>query len=170
MIGVIDNQFNLKIMTMAGDYSMVEMRMYKDINKRQVEALERAIRDADMREVEHVQYATELVGQIEALEQVACAIQLQIRSMNHDIDCITIKQMEYLIAEAMKSKDAEIATLKQRIDVLEKIVNPMPDYDYNEYANRIAPFKQELIIAGRMMSKMHLGRSRLPVATIVTKQ
>ncbi len=79
-------------------------------------------------------------------------------------------RIEYLISEAIKPKDDEIAALKQRIEVLEKAVNPMPDYDYEMYANHIAPFKDELIIAGRMMSKMYIGRSRLPVATIVSKQ
>ncbi len=66
-------------------------------------------------------------------------------------------------------RDAEIDKLKHRVEVLEKAVNPMPDYDYKEYTRRIAPFKDELIIAGRMMSKMYLGRSRLPVATIVSQ-
>ncbi len=48
--------------------------------------------------------------------------------------------------KAMKDdRDAEIDKLKHRVELLEKAVNPMPDYEL--YANRIAPFKQELIIA-----------------------
>ncbi len=71
--------------------------------------------------------------------------------------------------KSTNDRDAEIAELKHRVEILEKAVNPMPDYDYKEYASRIAPFKHELVIAGRMMSRIHLGRSRLPVATIVAE-
>ncbi len=103
--------------------------------------------------------------------QMIASTQMQVEILkNNQAQVITEEHISNMIAEAMKPKDDEIAALKQRIEVLEKAVNPMPDYDYEMYANHIAPFKDELIIAGRMMSKMYLGRSRLPVATIVSKQ
>ncbi len=171
IMDTIDNQFNLK--TMTGYYSTTETELR--LCKSQLSAFERALKDADMREKESIGYATDIAyrvgsleslnaivisnnnkleSRIEALEQAAHAAQLQVHTMNLHIEHLGRNN----------------TILKQRIEVLEKAVNPMPDYDYEMYANHIAPFKDELIIAGRMMSKMYLGRSRLPVATIVSKQ
>ncbi len=57
--------------------------------------------------------------------------------------------------KAMKDdRDAEIDKLKHRVELLEKAVNPMPDYDYEEYTRRIAPFKDELIIVCNALKRI----------------